>query len=364
MKIWLKSAILVWMAFALAAQSPAGGINLKFDLKDVTKYLKKPTAAASAASAATTAGVDPGAADTARQGDLNGPNSAQSDAKSSSLSEAGFKLRGDGLTDTFTLLEKSCRNPGEYAQTLKKLNSLANGIEARANQLDSATRNSFQVALTDTAVLEAYYPEACPRLQRMLSCKAGQTVNAEIACDCGAGYPGETETGVGAVELILNTSRSFAPAACKQALDNAPTEKKARYKAQLGRALIYSREPNGFSEGLQHLNAAVAMGYFRARVDLARAALRQVEFQGAPAAGLSSAINELRQAKSKGAKDADMVLLSMNEVAAIHQWNKSFYKAFTAAVDSRPAQGPDADCGLVPSSYTAAAGQQFTMKCR
>ena len=253
-----------------------------------------------------------------------------------------FKWNNQQITDFVGFIGKSCNDPNAYASIKAELSRVATGPDAVANWLLYPKRNAYQKTITDVAAIEAYYPNACQRAERMNQCKSGTELTAEQACDCAAGYPGDVQTGVGAGEIVALTNRSISLRACRIAIDRAQGLTRARYVAQLGRAQLF--DAGGTANGANTLKEAIAAGYRRAEVDIARARLRDVEDGGAPTDELKPALLHLAAARMAGARDTQAVLQSITEVALIKKWNV-IASDFLTELMKAPPPGEKGRCG-------------------
>lgn len=271
----------------------------------------------------------------------------------------------DGVTNWVGLLDKGCNDPADFNRIKAQMQSTANGAGAAVNRLGRPGRNDYEKMGSDLQVQEAYYPNACQRVEQARQCLQAREYSAEEACDCLAGFPGDARIGVGAGELVVSANWRRGVETCSAAAQRATGADKARYTAQLARAQTFS---NDLFQARKNFDAAASAGYSRANSGAAFLAIRDVEFgtSGFPGYPVSQvqdifgiAADYLRKARLAGHRDTPAIAKAADQVAASIKFNMSVIAAWGEL--QRPVPG---NAGLLQACLSRAAGHAEADDCR
>jgi hypothetical protein len=270
-----------------------------------------------------------------------------------------------GLNIWTDFFDKAANDPTEFQNALGRINQTANGAEAAMNSLVTGPeRNQFQKFLTDYLLYTNYYRSRSVLLEKSKQCGEVRNYSAAEACDCIAGFPGDTLIGTGAGELVVAPNHKIALRACAIAAASTsnPIER-GRYIAQRSRAQIYT-----FDHILvwQWVEQAISLGYKRATIVKASAMLSFVEFRlkGFPMM-TESDYNEkmeigakhLSKAKDASVLETFIVAEQYQQTMARQRFNSGILKPlFVDATNSGP---KDTGCRYVPTGK----GAETVVKC-
>jgi hypothetical protein len=254
-----------------------------------------------------------------------------------------------GLSTWLDAFEKEASNPKEFAENVAKMRAAANGPGAKANTLvNGAERNSLQKFLTDHELYIGYYRSASVLVDRQKQCMVQRDYTAAEACDCVAGFPGDTKIGPGAGELVLSSNTTKALAACGRAAELATDpHQKARYTAQKARAQAKTMNT---AQAKTWADEAVAGGYRRAEIVKASAGLQGVEVlsSGFPVpktavnAELQFGVDALKASKKAGIWETHIVAQQFQEAMNNLAFSEGVLEPVVKAMLEPPAKSP---CG-------------------
>jgi hypothetical protein len=276
-----------------------------------------------------------------------------------------------GLSTWLDAFQKEANNPKEFAENTAKMRAAANGSGAKANTLiNGAERNSLQKFLTDHELYIGYYRSASVLVEREKQCMVQRDYTAAEACDCVAGFPGDTTIGPGAGELVLQSNTTRAIAACGRAADLATDPRlKARFTAQRARAQGNTNDP---ALATKLADEAITDGYHRAVIVKASAALHSVEFAsgGFPVpkdfinGELQYGVDALKASKKAGVWETHIVAEQFQEALNNLAFSEAVLEPVVKAMLAPPASSPcrpdsQGDDGK-PMAGSGCAGHDFS----
>ena len=271
-----------------------------------------------------------------------------------------------GLKVWTDFFDKAANDPTEFQNALGRMNQTANGTEAAVNSLlTGPERNQYQKFLTDYLLYANYYRSRSVLLEKSKQCGEVRNYSGAEACDCIAGFPGDTLIGPGAGELVVAPNYKIALRACAIAAASTsnPIEK-GRYIAQRSRAQIYT-----FDHILlwRWVEEAISLGYKRAAIVKASAMLSFVEFRlkGFPMM-TESDYNEkmeigakhLSKSKDAGVLESFIVAEQYQQTMARQRFNSLILKPLFVEMMTMPAKA-NTDCRYVPTGK----GAETVVKC-
>jgi hypothetical protein len=255
-----------------------------------------------------------------------------------------------GLTTWLDAFQKEASNPTDFAANLAKIKAAANGPTAKANIfVGVGQRNDLQKFLTDHQLYKGYYRSASALVELQNQCLVQRNYSAAETCDCVAGFPGDTTIGPGAGELVIQSNKTKAIAACGRAAELATDPHlKARFTAQRARAQVKTMDP---AQAGQWADEAIAAGYRRATIVKASAGLQDIEVRSGGFPPMSEAdyksevqygVDALKAAKKAGVWETFIVAEQFQET--MH--NIAFTEAVLGPiVKSMLAPPPSSPCG-------------------
>jgi hypothetical protein len=271
--------------------------------------------------------------------------------------------------DAFT---KAVNDPPAFQTFLSGMVQTANGVNAKVYGLATGPqRNSYQKFLTDYQLYTIYLTSKTSLLDKAKQCLVERDYSAAEACDCVAGFPGDTVIGPGAGELVVSSNSALGISACGIAAAAAsnPAEK-ARYIAQRARAQVYTTDT---FQAVTWADEAIKMGYRRASIVKASAALRDFEFRNSsfppPTQDFNREILDLgveflRAAKKSGVRESYIVAQQFQQAISIFKFNNSVLTPiFRQMMTPPPASAGRDDCGLRPTGVNGAGGVVYGMRC-
>ncbi len=138
----------------------------------------------------------------ARSVDANTPT-ARTVAPENSTSAAAGAYRSEtfaGLKTWRDVFQKAANSPQEWANIRARMDHDANGPTAMLQgPVSGAKRNDLQKTLTDYALYALYYKNPQVLLDKQMQCLEPRDYSSAEACDCVAGFPGDTLIGLGLV---------------------------------------------------------------------------------------------------------------------------------------------------------------------
>lgn len=254
--------------------------------------------------------------------------------------------------DAFT---KMVDDPAGFQAFLTDIVKTASGVDAKVYGLATGPeRNFYQKFLTDYRVYGEYFRSPTDLRTKAAQCAAERDYTPAEACDCVAGFPGDTLIGAGAGELVTGSNSALGIRACgKAAEDAADPLLKARYIGQRARAQIYTYDTY---QAIQWADEAIRMGYKRAAIVKASAALRDFEVRNTcfppPSVKDNTEImtigsNFLKEAKALRIRETYVVARQYQQALAIFKFNNAvltpIFKAMTAPLPPDKVGGCRAD---------------------
>jgi hypothetical protein len=248
--------------------------------------------------------------------------------------------------------DKASNSPGEFKTFITGMIQSATGAGATANALATGPqRNFYQKFLTDYQIYNDYFSNRSTLLDKSRECTAPRKYTPAEACDCVAGFPGNTLIGPGAGELVTGSNSKIGINACGKAAAAATDPNlKARYTAQRARAQVYTY--NTF-QAIQWANEAIQMGYPRASIVKASAALRDFEVRNsgfpAPSRQESETILKigsdfLKEAKKLGVRETYIIARQYQQTLAIYKFNTSLYMGLYKSMTTPPPAEKSGGC--------------------
>ena len=248
--------------------------------------------------------------------------------------------------------DKAQNKPAEFKVFIDGMIKSASGAGATVNALATGPkRNFYQKFLTDYQIFSTYFPDKSILLEKSRQCTIPKKYTAAEACDCVAGFPGSTLIGPGAGELVVGSNSKIGIAACGKAAAEAGDPKlKARYTAQRARAQVYTF--NTF-QAVQWADEAIRMGYSRASIVKASAALRDFEVRNsgfpAPSRQESESILKigadfLKESKKLGVRETYIIARQYQQALAIYKFNTSLYGALYKSMTTPPPAEQSGGC--------------------
>jgi hypothetical protein len=182
-----------------------------------------------------------------------------------------------GLTVFRQMFDQAAHSPAEFAKNQANMANAAKSGTAIANTIAFPKRSDLQKVATDYEYYTLYYRNPEKLYAKQNECLQPRDYSPEEACDCLAGFPGDTLIGPGAGELVISSNHTAAVKACGVAAANASTPAlKARYTAQRARAQVPTTDP---AQAMTWADEAIAAGYKRALITKAEGNLWDVEFR-------------------------------------------------------------------------------------
>lgn len=257
--------------------------------------------------------------------------------------------RFSGLTTWRSLFEKAAHSPAEFAKIEAKIAADGNGAQGMIVGLARPERNSLQKTLTDYELYKLYHRSPEALLAKQDECLQPRDYSPEEACDCLAGFPGDTLIGPGAGELVISSNHTAAVKACGVAAANAATPAlRSRYLAQRARAQIPTTDP---AQAVNWAAEAVAAGYRRATIIKAEGNLWDIEFRagGFPPmtqrefeSEVREGIAHLKEAKAAGVRETYIVARKYSQMMAHMKFNNAVLTPILKAMLAPPPKSP---CG-------------------
>lgn len=234
----------------------------------------------------------------------------------------GISVWGDAFT-------KMVNDPSEFKKFLAGIVETAGGSSAKVYGLATGPqRNFYQKFLTDYQVYADSFRSPRDLMDKTKQCSVARDYTPAEACDCVAGFPGDTLIGAGAGELVTGSNSAIGIRACGKAADEATDPAlKGRYLAQRARAQVYTF--NTF-QAVQWADEAIKLGYRRAAIVKASGALRDFEMRNSgfppPSAQankeiVDAGIGFLKESKRLGVHETYIVARQFRQSIAIYQFN-------------------------------------------
>ena len=255
----------------------------------------------------------------------------------------------DGLSTWRDLFAKAANSPAEFAKIQAQMTRDSTGSQAAANGLVKPGRNYLQKLLTDYELYRLYYGTPAALLVKQNQCLAPRVYTPEEACDCLAGFPGDTAIGPGAGELVISSNHAAGVKACGTAMANATDPAlKARYLAQRARAQVRTTDP---AQAVAWADEAIKAGYRRATIIKAEANLWDIEFlsgvfppmtQSQFDQAMKDGTGHLRAARQAGVRETYLVATEYQQTLARLKFNSA---VLTPIVKSMMAPPPKGNCG-------------------
>jgi hypothetical protein len=189
-----------------------------------------------------------------------------------------------GLLTWKQAFDKEVNDPSGFLVFKSGIRQTATGAGAAGYGLFTGQRNFYQKFLTDYKLYKGYYPSAVALRDRQNQCLMPRNYSPAEACDCVAGFPGDTVIGPGTGELVTESNSAIGIRACGLAAESTTNSfLKARFTAQRARAQVYTMDVH---QAALWADEAVAQGYRRASIVRASAELRTLEILGSGFPGM------------------------------------------------------------------------------
>jgi hypothetical protein len=275
-----------------------------------------------------------------------------------------------GLTTWLDAFQKEANDPKAFATNFAKMKADANAPRAKMQTLvTGAERSSLQKFVTDHELYIGYYRSAANLVALQTQCLAPRPYTAAEACDCTAGFPGDTKIGPGAGELVTSSNTKKAVLACGRAAELATDpHQKARFIAQRGRAQAYT--PNG-RLAKEWIDEALAGGYHRAIIIQASNAVYSIEYlstgfpvpKAAVDETIKAAVQSLQASKKAGVWETHIVARQLQEALDNLAFSNSILEPMVKSMLTPPPASPcgqdvNGDDGK-PIPGTGCMGHQF-----
>jgi len=245
--------------------------------------------------------------------------------------------------------EKMTNDPKGFKEALDRMATAAGGVNAKAYGLiGGGARNHFQKFFTDLQLYSLYERKPAALLEKARQCTVAREYTHEEACDCTAGFPGDTRTGAGAGELVVGSNVKLILAACGKAAEDAKEPStKARYLAQRARGQVRTMDQ---SKAVPWIEESLSLGFKRASIVFAQAQLTEIEVRsgGFPPPSendykqMSNALTKrLETSKKDGVLEVYIVAEQLRQVFDRLKWNSSVLTPLYREMTKPP---PDLRC--------------------